>query len=70
MVLFGVLAVYTIDRWYLVRGRGGEYFFGWPEKFTYYILRPPIPPPFRLFCPNAPLTIKIGLSNKHLYIRS
>ena len=37
MVLFGVLAVFTIHRWYLVRGRGGEYFFGWPEKFTYNI---------------------------------
>ena len=38
MVLFGVLAVYTIDRWYLVRGRGGKYFFSaGREKFTYDI---------------------------------
>ena len=25
MVLFGVVAVQTIDRWYLVRGRGGNF---------------------------------------------
>ena len=42
MVLFGVLAVYTNDKWYLVRGRGGEYmvvniFLAGREKFTYDI---------------------------------
>ena len=32
MVFFGVIAVYTTDRSYLVRGRGGKYIFGWPGK--------------------------------------
>ena len=38
MVLFGVSAVYTVDTWYLVRGRGGMIFFFFSvgrEKFTY-----------------------------------
>ena len=37
MVLFGVLAVYTIDGWYLVRGRGGEYFFWLAGKSLHLI---------------------------------
>ena len=37
MVLFGVsgISAQTIDRWYLVRGRGPECFLVGPQKFTY-----------------------------------
>ena len=44
MVLFGVSAVYTVDTWYLVRGRGGMFFFffGWPGKVHIYMMSAPV----------------------------